>query len=161
MTAYPGAWNRLQREHEQLRRTFAELEAVVDDSQARCTISPRLCHDFSDFLATHMRKEWRLAILCSRQLGCAHTSALARFAAGHQVDHERFECVRRMMLNAGETARPMLRIAVQGFSQALHGHLEEQERHLFPSIQRHLEECGHPEWIAMSEARGRNIAEEP
>ena len=125
----------LRNDHEEFRILLTQLDALIEHGEA----ARRAIHELSVVLASqlrsHIRREGRLAVLCSRLLGTWNAETLARFSVDHHVDQEYLRVVSRCAAKTAQCSIAGLTPALNGLRTSLREHMAQQDAELFPLLE--------------------------
>lgn len=134
------AIDRLKRDHQILHSKLNVLESALHLGQDAWFVLREVCFTLSRQLRDHMRREEDLVMACRQAM---NPKVLAEVALEHHDEPELWRSLTRMFADAQthdvEGIRPALQQAIQG----LRHHMTEEERELFPLIERSM--TAHPE----------------
>jgi len=130
-----NAIERLKRDHKVLRAKLDVLESGLRMGPDTWFVLREVCHTLARQLRDHIRREEALVAACRDAL---KSDAVTHVTVEHHDEPERLRTLHRLFVadqgHTLEQVRPMLQEVIEG----LRHHMDEEERELFPTIERVL-----------------------
>lgn len=133
----------LKADHDVFRAQADILESVLEPGGVGPGALRDLTRDLYAKLRIHVRRESRLAVVVSRQLGRLDAAHLAKFAIEHDAAVETLRVILRLWPAHGDAPLHHIRPALRMLVSSLRRHMQEQERQLFPMLEQQLMPSAH------------------
>lgn len=132
-----NAIERLKRDHAILRSKFDVLEAGLRMGPETWHVLREVCFTLSRQLQNHMKREEDLIMACRSVMT---PSALADLAVEHRDEREHLRTINRLFVGEHSHTLERIRPSLTAVIQGLRRHMQEEERELFPILERELGE---------------------
>lgn len=124
---------RLRRDHALLRSKLDVLEAALGMGPATWYVLREVCFTLARQLRDHIRREEELVAACREAID---PTALAEFAVEHRDEPAHLRTINRLFLSESGQSLERIRPALTEVIRGLRRHMEEEERELFPILER-------------------------
>lgn len=129
------AIDRLKRDHHILRSKLDVLEGALRMGSPAWFVLREVCFTLARQLRDHMRREEELVMACRRAM---NPQILAEIAVEHKDEPEHWKALNRMFLDEKEQRLDRIGPVLQQTIEGLRHHMAEEERDLFPILERTL-----------------------
>ena len=135
------AVDRLRRDHKVLRAKLSVLETAVGMGPETWYVLREVCFTLARQLRDHIRREDELVTACRTKL---NPMVLAEVVLEHHDEPQHLRAIIRMFNQEAAGAFMRVKPALLAIIRALRHHMDEEERELFPLLERFMQEEGPP-----------------
>ena len=146
------AIDRLKRDHHILRSKLDVLEAALRMGPETWYVLREVCFTLSRQLQNHMKREEDLIMACGKAMT---PEALAEIAMEHRNEPEHLRTINRLFMEEHGHTLERIRPALTEVIQGLRRHMTEEERELFPILDRELADREPADTQAQQASRAR------
>jgi len=133
-----NAVDRLKRDHEILRSKLDVLETALGMGSQTWYVLREVSFTLGKQLRDHIRREEELVALCRKAM---NPKVLAEVSVEHHDEPEHLRTINRLFVKEPTHSLDRLKPVLKDVIQGLRHHMAEEERDLFPILERALEEA--------------------
>ena len=130
-----NAIERLKRDHQILRAKLDVLESGLRMGPDAWFVLREVCFTLSRQLRDHIKREEALVAACRKALSDA---GLSHMAVEHKDEPQLLRTINRLFIEQPSQDLALIRPRMAQFIAGMRHHMDEEERELFPTIERHL-----------------------
>ena len=135
------AIDRLKRDHEILRSKLSVLETALGIGEATWFVLREVCFTLSRQVADHIRREEALVGACLRSLSPQMIDKVGRASVEHRDEPEHLRTINRLFVQEPDHSLARIKPKLLDLIHGLRKHMAEEERELFPVLERLLDEA--------------------